>query len=83
MMRKSCGGRAYWGLVSLPDPAAELEHEQAGSVLGLLLPEVAGLAYGDAVEVELWDGQVGVVRVWLALNLPIRLWPVLVASLAW
>ncbi len=55
------GGRAYRGLVYLPDPATKADHLQGASVLELILPEVAGLGYGDAVEVELWDRQMGVV----------------------
>jgi hypothetical protein len=43
----------YAGLVYYPHPETKQRHHQAAAVLELLMPPIAGLAYGDAVTLAL------------------------------
>ena len=51
--RLSVGGVAYAGLVYYPHPETKERHHQDAAVLELLMPPIAGLAYGDAVTLAL------------------------------
>jgi hypothetical protein len=55
--RLSAGGRGpsgcYSGLVYYPHPETKERHHQDAAVLELLMPPIAGLAYGDAVTLAL------------------------------
>ena len=51
--RLAAGDAAYFGLVYYPHPETKQRHHQDAAVLELLMPPVAGLAYGDAVTLAL------------------------------
>jgi len=51
--RLTAGEAAYAGLVYYPHPETKQRHHQDAAVLELLMPPVAGLAYGDAVTLAL------------------------------
>jgi hypothetical protein len=47
----------YKGLIYMPDPATKAEHFQNPTILELLLPKIDGLAYGDAVILDVKEEQ--------------------------
>ena len=51
--RLTTGAATYAGLVYYPHPATKQRHHQDAAELELLMPPVAGLAYGDAVTLAL------------------------------
>ena len=52
--------KTYDGLIYLPDPTTKEEHFQQPTTLELLLPKIDGLAYGDAVIVDIKEDQLAV-----------------------
>jgi hypothetical protein len=51
--RLSVGGATHSGLVYYPHPETKERHHQDAAVLELLMPPIAGLAYGDPVTLAL------------------------------
>ena len=54
-------GREYYGWVYYPDPKTKKAHFQSASTLELLMPFIAGIAYGDEVEISLNSTEIKIV----------------------
>lgn len=60
--RLTVGGAAYEGLVYYPHPDTKERHHQDAAVLELLMPPIAGLAYGAAVTLALPAAEIEISR---------------------
>ena len=53
--------KTYDGLVYMPDPETKEDHLQKPTILELILPKIAGLSYGDKVEIALQKDQLAII----------------------